>query len=174
MIREVERLNRVIGQLLEFARPMNVQQRTIDVNGILRHSLGMIRKQAASQGITIDAQDLADEPVYAYIDQDRIGQVLLNVYLNAIEAMTNGGVLKIWIEKDEVNDTIAINVSDTGCGIPGADIGRVFDPYFTTKQSGTGLGLAIVHKIVEAHGGQVKIASTEEQGTTVSLILPAK
>ena len=174
MIREVERLNRVIGQLLEFARPMNVQQRTIDVNGILRHSLGMIRKQAASQGITIDAQDLADEPVYAYIDQDRIGQVLLNVYLNAIEAMTNGGVLKIWIEKDEVNDTIAINVSDTGCGIPGADIGRVFDPYFTTKQSGTGLGLAIVHKIVEAHGGQVKIASTEEKGTTVSLILPAK
>jgi len=174
MIREVERLNRVIGQLLEFARPMNVQQRTIDVNGILRHSLGMIRKQAASQGITIDAQDLADEPVYAYIDQDRIGQVLLNVYLNAIEAMTNGGVLKIWIERDEVNDTIAINVSDTGCGIPGADIGRVFDPYFTTKQSGTGLGLAIVHKIVEAHGGQVKIASTEEKGTTVSLILPAK
>jgi two-component system sensor histidine kinase HydH len=73
-----------------------------------------------------------------------------------------------------VNDTIAINVSDTGCGIPGADIGRVFDPYFTTKQSGTGLGLAIVHKIVEAHGGQVKIASTEEKGTTVSLILPAK
>jgi len=174
MIREVERLNRVIGQLLEFARPMNVQQRTIDVNGILRHSLGMIRKQAASQGITIDAQDLADEPVYAYIDQDRIGQVLLNVYLNAVEAMANGGVLKIWIEKDEVNDTIAINVSDTGCGIPGADIGRVFDPYFTTKQSGTGLGLAIVHKIVEAHGGQVKIASTEEKGTTVSLILPAK
>lgn len=174
MIREVERLNRVIGQLLEFARPMNVQQRTIDVNGILRHSLGMIRKQAASQGITIDAQDLADEPVYAYIDQDRIGQVLLNVYLNAVEAMANGGVLKIWIERDEVNDTIAINVSDTGCGIPGADIGRVFDPYFTTKQSGTGLGLAIVHKIVEAHGGQVKIASTEEKGTTVSLILPAK
>ncbi|HNR51189.1 MAG TPA: ATP-binding protein [Deltaproteobacteria bacterium] len=174
MIREVDRLNRVIGQLLEFARPMNVQQRTIDVNGILRHSLGMIRKQAASQGITIDAQDLADEPVYAYIDQDRIGQVLLNVYLNAVEAMANGGVLKIWIERDEVNDTIAINVSDTGCGIPGADIGRVFDPYFTTKQSGTGLGLAIVHKIVEAHGGQVKIASTEEKGTTVSLILPAK
>ena len=174
MIREVERLNRVIGQLLEFARPMNVQQRVVNVIDILGHSIGMIRKQAVSQGVTVDTPGLAGDPVYAYIDPDRIGQVLLNIYLNAVEAMENGGTLKVWIEKDEVNENTVINISDTGYGIPGNDIGRVFDPYFTTKQSGTGLGLAIVHKIMEAHGGQVKITSTEEQGTTVSLILPAK
>ena len=174
MIREVERLNRVIGQLLEFARPLNVQQRTIDIVEVLRHSIEMIRKQAVSQGISIDTRDLPDEPVYAYIDQDRIGQVLLNIYLNAVEAMENGGVLKVWIEHDEVNENIVLKASDTGYGIPGQDVGRVFDPYFTTKQSGTGLGLAIVHKIMEAHSGQVTITSTEEKGTTVSLVLPAK
>jgi len=174
MIREVERLNRVIGQLLEFARPMNVQQKRVDLTAVLRHSIEMIRKQAASQEISIDAQGLSDGPVYAYIDQDRIGQVLLNIYLNSVEAMENGGILKVWIEKDEANEDIVVNVSDTGCGIPGKDMSRVFDPYFTTKQSGTGLGLAIVHKIMEAHGGQVKITSTEKQGTTVSLILPAE
>ncbi|MCK9263755.1 MAG: ATP-binding protein, partial [Deltaproteobacteria bacterium] len=77
-------------------------------------------------------------------------------------------------EHDEVNENIAVNISDTGYGIPGHDVGRVFDPYFTTKQSGTGLGLAIVHKIMEAHSGQVTITSIEEKGTTVSLILPLK
>ncbi len=174
MIREVERLNRVIGQLLEFARPLNVQQKTNDIVEVLRHSIEVIRKQAVSQGISIDARDLPDGPVYAYIDQDRVGQVLLNIYLNAVEAMENGGVLKVWIEHDEVNENIAVNISDTGYGIPGQDVGRVFDPYFTTKQSGTGLGLAIVHKIMEAHSGQVTITSTEEKGTTVSLILPTK
>ncbi|HPX18751.1 MAG TPA: ATP-binding protein [Deltaproteobacteria bacterium] len=174
MIREVERLNRVIGQLLEFARPLNVQQKTTDIIEVLRHSIEVIRKQAVSQGISIDTRDLPDGPVYAYIDQDRIGQVLLNIYLNAIEAMENGGVLKVWIEHDEVNENIIVHISDTGCGIPGHDVGRVFDPYFTTKQSGTGLGLAIVHKIMEAHSGQVIINSIKEKGTTVSLILPAR
>lgn len=174
MIREVERLNRVIGQLLEFARPLNVQQKTTDIVEVLRHSIEVIRKQAVSQGISIDTRHLPDKPVSAYIDQDRIGQVLLNIYLNAVEAMENGGVLKVWIEHDEVNENIAVNISDTGYGIPGHDVGRVFDPYFTTKQSGTGLGLAIVHKIMEAHSGQVTITSIEEKGTTVSLILPLK
>ncbi|HPW69031.1 MAG: ATP-binding protein [Desulfomonilia bacterium] len=174
MIREVERLNRVIGQLLEFARPLNVQQKTTDIVEVLRHSIEVIRKQAVSQGISIDTRHLPDKPVSAYIDQDRIGQVLLNIYLNAVEAMENGGVLKVWIEHDEVNENIAVNISDTGYGIPGHDVGRVFDPYFTTKQSGTGLGLAIVHKIMEAHSGQVTITSIEERGTTVSLILPLK
>ncbi|MCK9265173.1 MAG: PAS domain-containing protein, partial [Deltaproteobacteria bacterium] len=138
MIREVERLNRVIGQLLEFARPLNVQQKTTDIVEVLRHSIEVIRKQAVSQGISIDTRHLPDKPVSAYIDQDRIGQVLLNIYLNAVEAMENGGVLKVWIEHDEVNENIAVNISDTGYGIPGHDVGRVFDPYFTTKQSGTG------------------------------------
>ncbi|MFY9399698.1 MAG: ATP-binding protein [Desulfomonilia bacterium] len=174
MIREVERLNRVIGQLLEFARPMNVQRRQADLAEVVRHSVEMIRNQAASQGVAIDLMDPPDGTVIASIDQDRFSQVLLNIFLNSLEAMEDGGVLTVWIEQDQANDTLIVNVKDTGSGIPGKDMGRVFDPYFTTKQSGTGLGLAIVHKIMEAHAGQVKITSSESQGTLVSLILPAK
>lgn len=174
MIKEVERLNRVVGQLLEFARPMDVIRKHVDLMETIRHSLEMIRSQAYAKGIRIITDDLPADPFYVHIDQDKIGQVLLNVYLNAMEAMNEGGTLKLWIESDTVNSNVITCVSDTGHGIPGQDLSRVFDPYFTTKQSGTGLGLAIVHKILEAHSGQIKITSTEEQGTTVSIILPVR
>lgn len=173
MIREVERLNRVISQLLEFARPMNVVQKQASVKDIIRHSLEMVKHQADAKEIEIIAESIPNVSLMANIDQDKITQVLLNVYLNALEAMGSGGVLEIWTELDEVNSNIVVKVSDTGQGIPEQDLSRVFDPYFTTKQSGTGLGLAIVHKIMEAHAGQVKISSTENQGTTVSIILPS-
>ncbi len=174
MIREVERLNRVISQLLEFARPMNVVQKQASVKDTIRHSIEMIKHQADAKEIEIIADSISNVPLIANIDQDKITQVLLNVYLNAIEAMDSRGVLEIWTEQDEVNSNIIVNISDTGQGIPKQDLSRVFDPYFTTKQSGTGLGLAIVHKIMEAHAGQVKISSRESQGTTVSIILPSR
>lgn len=173
MIKEVERLNRVIGQLLEFARPMNVVRKEVNLIDTIRHSIEMIKSQAGAKGVQIVSDDMPDEPFYAYIDQDKIGQVLLNLYLNAMDAMDNGGILKVSVEKDTVNSNVTVRVTDTGHGIPSQDLGRVFDPYFTTKQSGTGLGLAIVHKILEAHSGQIKITSSEDQGTTVSVILPS-
>lgn len=174
MIREVERLNRVIGQLLEFARPLNIERKPADIRDVVRHSLELVSAQAASRNVLITTDDTTDEPPHAVIDQDRISQVLLNVYLNSLDAMESGGTLNVRLENDEINSNIVVHVSDTGRGIPSQDIGRVFDPYFTTKQSGTGLGLAVVHKIIEAHSGRVKITSSENQGTTVSLIIPAK
>ncbi len=174
MIREVERLNRVISQLLEFARPMNVVLRQASVKDTILHSIEMVKHQADAKEIEIVSDSLSNVPFMASFDQDKITQVLLNVYLNALEAMDNGGVLEVRAEQDELNSNIVIHVSDTGQGIPKQDMGRVFDPYFTTKQSGTGLGLAIVHKIMEAHAGQVKISSTESLGTSVSIILPVK
>lgn len=174
MIKEVERLNRVVGQLLEFARPMDVVRKPVNLVETIRHSIEMIRSQAYAKGVRIDTDDMPTGPLTVHIDQDKIGQVLLNVYLNAMEAMNDGGTLTVWTENDTVNSNVILYVSDTGHGIPGQDLSRVFDPYFTTKQSGTGLGLAIVHKILEAHSGQIKITSTEEQGTTVSIILPVR
>jgi two-component system, NtrC family, sensor histidine kinase HydH len=173
MIKEVERLNRVIGQLLEFARPMSLTQKQVNMKETIFHSVDMIRGQARAKGIEIVTLDNQNDGFSAHIDQDKIAQVLLNVYLNALDAMDKGGRLVIGLEKDEINSDIVVNISDTGHGIPGEDLSRVFDPYFTTKQSGTGLGLAIVHKIMEAHAGMVKIASKKDQGTTVSIILPS-
>ena len=106
------------------------------------------------------------------VDPDRINQVFLNLYLNAIESMKNGGDLNVWLLKNEEKNGIEIRIQDTGTGISQEDLTHIFDPYFTTKASGTGLGLAIVHNIIEAHGGEIKVDSLLEQGTIITLFLP--
>jgi two-component system sensor histidine kinase HydH len=107
----------------------------------------------------------------ATIDPDRITQVLLNLYLNAIDAMEAGGELEVELSHREDN-RIEIKVSDTGCGIPGEDLSRIFDPYFTSKSSGTGLGLTIAHNIMEAMGGQILVENRPDQGTSFRLTIP--
>ena len=173
MIQEVERLNRVIGQLLEFARPLTVQKEPVSLERVIKHSLKLIEGDANAKGITITFHKSA-EPLEAWIDTDRITQVLLNLYLNAIESMEQGGVLTVVLDLDESSNRFRITVSDTGNGIPEKDLPKLFDPYFTTKSSGTGLGLAIVHKIIESHGGEIRIETIPKTGTTVTVLLPSK
>jgi two-component system sensor histidine kinase HydH len=139
---------------------------------LVNSSLEMIEKQALERNISIDRSGLPTDPCYAELDPDKTGQVLLNLFLNAMEAMTGGGTLKVSIRHDEVTGRFSIHVSDTGGGISQEDLPRIFDPYFTTKQSGTGLGLAIVQRIIEAHGGEITIESTPGQGTTAILGIP--
>jgi len=170
MVQEVDRLNRVISQLLEFARPMNIQLQSVALIPFIQRSLTMVASQASDRNITI-VSDLPPEGANLSIDPDRISQVLLNLYLNAFDAMEGGGTLSV---KLAVHDEkrVKIEISDTGHGIEAKDMEKIFDPYFTTKSSGTGLGLAIVHRIVEAHGGEIRVQSETGQGTTVSVILP--
>jgi two-component system sensor histidine kinase HydH len=99
-------------------------------------------------------------------------QVLLNLYLNSLQAMDGGGLLEVKVHPDAEKKKTHIIVADSGHGIEGTHLDRIFDPYFTTKTGGTGLGLAIVHKVIEAHGGEVKVQSTPGKGTTLTLILP--
>jgi two-component system sensor histidine kinase HydH len=171
MIQEVERLNRVIGQLLEFARPMNIRLKSTSLQPFILRSLKMIENQAREKNITVSLDTVPDDD-NVMIDPDRMSQVLLNLYLNAIEAIDNGGTLSIAMTREDSGRAIII-VSDTGKGIEKKHLGKIFDPYFTTKPSGTGLGLAIVHRIVEAHHGKVTVESEPGIGTTVSLVLPA-
>ncbi len=171
MVQEVERLNRVIGQLLEFARPISVQKKPTSIQTVIQHSLKMIERDAHAKNIAINT-DLSPEIKEVPIDPDRINQVFLNLYLNGIEAMEDGGTLSVALNPDEDRKQIKIAVSDTGIGINKEDLVHVFDPYFTTKQSGTGLGLAIVHKIIESHRGEVRVESGAGKGTTVTIILP--
>jgi len=172
MIQEVDRLNRVIGQLLEFARPMAVEKRRTSLESLLRHALRMIEPRAREQGVHTEARVSGDMETIA-VDPDRMGQVLLNLCLNSLEAMPEGGTLVLSAEPEPGGRGTRITVRDTGKGIAPEDLSCVFDPYFTTKPSGTGLGLAIVHKIVESHGGEVTVSSDPESGTKVSLLLPA-
>jgi two-component system, NtrC family, sensor histidine kinase HydH len=171
MIQEVDRLNRVVGQLLEFARPISVKPRRISLHALLKDSVKLIEDRAAAKNISVHTHNTApaDE---AWGDHDRINQVLLNLYLNAIDAMESGGELKVGLSSDGDGRQYSIAVSDTGCGIGPEHFSQIFDPYFTTKSNGTGLGLAIAHNIIEAMGGKISVASTKEIGTTFTVTLP--
>ena len=171
MVKEVDRLNRVISQLLEFARPMSVRKRSSSPQALIRHTLKMIQPQALSKEIRVLAE-LPEEVPETPMDADKVSQVLLNLYLNSIEAMDKGGTLAVELRPAAGRDGIEISVRDTGVGIKKEDLAQIFDPYFTTRASGTGLGLAIVHKIMESHHGDVKVESEQGKGTTVTLYLP--
>ena len=170
MVQEVDRLNRVIGQLLDYARPMTMNRRETAIQTVIQHALRMIESQAREKGVVIQTELQADVAA-VLIDPDRIKQVFLNLYLNAIGAMEGGGILSVAL-LSMTDRRIRIEVRDTGVGIDPKDLDRIFDPYFTTKSSGTGLGLAIVQKIIEAYRGEIQVASTPGLGTTVSVILP--
>ncbi|MCA1785516.1 MAG: hypothetical protein LC657_05980, partial [Desulfobacteraceae bacterium] len=171
MVQETDRLNRVISELLEFARPSEINARPADINPVLDHSLRLVRQEAAEKNIDIRIAKGRNLP-HADIDSDRFIQCLLNLYLNAIQSMESSGILKVTSSRG-TEENIVIQVQDSGPGIDRADLAKIFDPYFTTKASGTGLGLAIVHKIVESHNGHITVKSTPEEGTVFTITLPA-
>ena len=171
MVEEVVRLNRVVSQLLELARPMAIQTKAVPAVPLIENSLKLAERRARENDVVIA------RPVFKGIetilaDPDRLNQVLLNLYLNGIEAMTTGGTLSVELSPDPNGNGVWIRVSDTGYGIPPEDLPHVFDPYFTTKPDGTGLGLANAHNIMEAHGGSIKAESRPGRGTVMQLFLP--
>jgi len=170
MIQEVDRLNRVVGQLLEFARPISIKPKTISLEALLNDAVRLIKERAAEKNITVNTRNTARINT-AWGDPDRINQILLNLFLNAIDAMENGGELDVEISSDDSRE-ICSSVSDTGCGISPQHIPRVFDPYFTTKSTGTGLGLAIAHNIAEAMGGRISVESPQDRGTIFRVFFP--
>jgi two-component system sensor histidine kinase HydH len=171
MISEVDRLNRVITQLLEFARPMTMNLLSTSIGTVIRHTLRTVEGQARERGILIEAE-LPPEIGEIPLDADRMSQVLLNLFLNAIAAMDPGGILRVSLGRRD-SRTIRIAITDTGAGIRKEDLPRVFDPYFTTKPSGTGVGLPIVQKIIEAHGGEILLESEPGRGTSATILLLA-
>jgi two-component system sensor histidine kinase HydH len=171
MIKEVDRLNRVVSHLLEFARPIAVSKKPTPINGLIEDSVRLIEQQANEKKIAIDT-DLAGPMGPVELDPDKMKQVLLNLYLNAIESMDVGGTLSISMAKDGAKNRVEIRIADTGSGIREESLAHVFDPYFTTKSSGTGLGLAIAHKIVKGHNGEIYPENRPGEGTVFIVSLP--
>jgi len=169
MIQEVDRLNRVVSQLVELARPVSVSKKPVSLRTVIENSLKLLERDASEKKIEIKTKFMPEDFKIA-IDGDRINQVLLNLYLNAIESMEKGGSLSVVLLEGEGG--AIIKVSDTGSGVGEKDLPHVFDPYFTTKTTGTGLGLAIVHNIIEAHDGKITVESRPGEGTTFTLFLP--
>jgi len=173
MIQEVDKLNRVVGQLLEFARPVSIVKKWVPLETLIDDSLKLVEQQALDRNILIE-RSISPQNLQGWFDPDRINQVLLNLYLNAMEAMEEGGELKVTATTSPDSKSLVIRVSDTGPGVDAEALTHIFDPYYTTKPSGTGLGLAIVHNIIEAHHGHIIPESRPEKGTDMSVYLPLR
>lgn len=169
LVNEVERLNRSIGELLDYARPEQLTRRQASIPEIINKTVSLVQGDAQSYGIVIHLHMADDLPKIA-VDSDKMKQVFLNLFLNAIQAMEQGG--RLTVRTAVIARTIVISIRDTGVGISEKNLGRIFDPYFTTKSDGTGLGLAMSAKIVEEHGGRMEISSVLGEWTEVRVILP--
>ncbi len=171
MVREVDRLNRVITELIEYSRPSVLARRMTGLGGVVEHSLRLIQPDAQAAGVRVATRGLDDAPEVS-IDPDRFSQALLNVFLNAVQAMPEGGVMTVAVGTAE-DGRVFVETADEGVGIAPEDMDKVFNPYFTTKAAGTGLGLAVALKIVEAHGGEMRMSPRPGRGTSVVIALPA-
>ncbi len=164
MIQEVERLNRAVTQLLEFARPVPVVKKRVNIKEMIDHSLRLIAPDLKKQQIVMKTLFETDT-VWLNTDPDRVNQILLNLYLNSLQAMDSRGALSISVTNARGRNGIVIRVADTGRGISPGDLDKIFDPYFTTRSNGTGLGLAMVYRAVEALGGDIWVESSPGEGT---------
>jgi two-component system sensor histidine kinase HydH len=165
---ESARLNGIVEEFLQFARPPKLNRQQVGMNQLLDEAISLIEAQATDRDIEISKEysELGDW----ILDREQMKQALLNLLLNGIEAMPDGGVLSI---KDCPGaGALCLEISDTGKGIPEEDVPRIFDLYFTTKETGTGLGLSIVQRIVTEHGGWVDVDSVPGSGTTFRIHFP--
>lgn len=169
LVKEVERLNRSIGELLDYAKPAQLKRNAASIQEIIGKTVSLVQVDAESYNIDIQLE-MNNEIPQILVDTDKMNQVFLNLFLNAIQAMEHGGKLVIRAEKDQ--GTIIITIRDSGIGIERENLNKVFDPYYTTKNDGTGLGLAMSSKIVEEHGGKIEIKSAYGEFTEVRVVLP--
>jgi len=170
---EVARINRHITDFLKYSRPSKLELQDLDLRAEAEDALRLVEARAEECGIeTTIVQDGALPPVMA--DRESLRSVFTNLVINAVEAIDgDGGSVSIKLSNASDN-SVKIEITDSGCGICAQDISKVFEPYFSTKDTGTGLGLAIVKKAIDDHGGTISVASKEGSGTTFTIILPAR
>lgn len=170
MAEEAERLNRIVSDLLDFAHPAMPAVRAEPLDRILDDAVAAAFSDSSPSIDVVREIDPELPPVP--VDARLFRQAVLNIAINAVHAMPNGGTLTIRARRDPDLRTARIEIGDTGQGIVASDRRRIFEPFFTTKATGTGLGLAVVKRIVESHRGEVHVASTPGRGTTFAIVLP--
>jgi two-component system sensor histidine kinase HydH len=171
MVKESDRLNLVVSELLNYARPLELDLEIISIEALFNNTVQMIKLETEKKDIEI-IQEIEPDIPSVQLDPDRMLQVLLNLAQNSVTAMSDGGKLILQAAWLADQWSVQIMVQDTGSGIAKQNLPRLFEPFFTTKTHGTGLGLAIVRKIVDAHGGKIEVQSAENEGTRIMLILP--
>jgi signal transduction histidine kinase len=166
---EIHRLDRVVQILVDFTRPRDLRIEEIDLKRVLEDVLMLATPDAEQHGVTI-VRDLAPAPLGVNVDLDFMKQAILNVVLNGVQAMPQGGTLTISAHREE--DQVITEIRDEGSGIPPEIQEKIFELYFTTKQGGSGIGLAQTYQVMQWHYGSVDFVSVEGHGTTFRLTLP--
>ena len=174
LIKETDRLNRVVEEFLQLARPVQVEQETSDLQEELAQVVTLVSAEAASRGVQLQLAPADLPPVRG--DREKLRQVFLNLILNGVQATGRGGLLAVAAREipagEDTSHAVEISFTDTGEGMAPEVLRRIFEPFYTTKEGGTGLGLAIAQKIIESHGGRIEVTSTPGKGTTFNVNLP--
>ena len=169
----VETINHLINrveQIMGYARPVSLTLRSGNVSQFVNDILELLRPQLTANKVEVRLS-LGQQPAYAMVDESSMRGALMNLILNAIEAMPEGGTLSISI--DQTDETFRLEITDTGRGIAEEEAKKIFEPFYTTKAQGLGLGMPYAKKIVDQHGGSISLNSRLGEGTTISIALPA-
>jgi signal transduction histidine kinase len=172
IIEESERLNDVVTDFLDFARPQVPNFQSCHLEEIIDRNLSFLQPELDKKRVFVNNGNLNSKAFTIEADTGLLYTAFLNVFINAIQSMKDGGNIKIAIEEEK--DNYRVEIQDTGIGITKENLNKIFNPFFTTKEKGSGLGLSIVKNIIEGHKGTVLVESEEEVGTRVSVTLPRK
>jgi two-component system sensor histidine kinase PilS (NtrC family) len=170
ILRESDRLNRIISDFLNYARPRSITQTKVDVGELLRRTFTLLRNSAEIEARQIIREDVPDGPVLVDADAEQLQQVFWNLARNALQSMPAGGELKARVYP-QTDNRLRIAFADTGRGMSPQQVEHLFEPFSSTT-GGTGLGLSIVYQIIRDHGGTINVRSREGQGTTITIELP--
>jgi signal transduction histidine kinase len=174
ILSSVERCSTITKRLLSFARHVDVRVRTVNLLETIEEVLSFLIKEAEYRSIAISVTAPNDIPPFES-DRGRLQEIFLNLFNNAFAAMSDGGHLDITARREDEN-YVSVTITDDGCGIPEADLKRIFEPFFSTKKErgGTGLGLSITYGLVQEIGGDIKVQSEDGKGTSFTITLPLR
>jgi len=169
---EVKQLNQMVNEFLNVGRPAQMKRSRFAWAELLEQVQRSIKHQLTSKGVTLESPGPAG--LWITADKEQMKLALLNLVLNAIEAVSENGRIQVVVEEVSESGEILISIQDDGPGIAAEDLSRIFEPYFTKRPGGTGLGLALVRRIVEEHGGKIQAANPPEGGARFEIRLPAE
>ena len=166
----INHLNSRVEQILGFARPVSLTVRSENLNQIINNILDLLRPQLAANKVEVRLS-LGQEPFFVRVDESSMRGALMNLMLNAIEAMPTGGTLSV--TANQIDETVRLEITDTGQGISEDEVKKILEPFYTTKAQGLGLGMPYAKRIIDQHGGTISLNSRPGEGTTISITLPA-
>ncbi len=170
IVNETKRLNAIVMEFLDFARPQEICRQAEDVNGIVRKAVSFIDPQIRELKVELEI-GLTEEPLIVKVDEEKLYRALLNILVNAMQALRENGLLQVSTKKGREGGAI-ISIRDNGIGVAEGKLDQIFKPFFTDKMKGTGLGLAITKNIIDGHKGEITVMSKEDEGTVFQIFLP--